>query len=125
MAALYIDTRNDDDDIQIANTIFDQNEGGSSVVYLEGFSHPFITQQIIAKYSQPVIINNSSSTNIVATAMYLSDWDVKFLGIVLYVQLKLVGQYSYASQETRMTIEDEPTVTFIANTARQDGEAIM
>ena len=48
-AALYIDTKNDNDDIQIADTVFDQNEGGYSVVYLEGFFHPISQQQFFTK----------------------------------------------------------------------------
>ena len=123
--ALYIDTRNDNDDIQIANTIFDQNEGGSSVVYLDGFLHPYFKQQFLPNYAQPVIINSSSFTNNTATAMYLSGCDVKFSGSILFKNNTAEnGGAIYASQETKMTIEEEATVKFIANTARQDGGAI-
>ena len=125
-AALYIDTKNDNDDIQIADTIFDKNEGGHSVVYLEGFLHPSLQQQhTLHNYAQPVIINSSNFTNNTATAMYLSGCDVKFSGIVLFKNNTAEnGGAIYASQETTMTIEDEATVTFINNTARRDGGAV-
>ena len=124
-AALYIDTKNDNDNIQIADTIFDKNEGGNSVVYLEGFLHPISRQQFPSNYPQPVILNSSLFTNNVATAMYLSECDVKFSGIVLFKNNTAEnGGAIYASQETRMTVEDEATVTFINNTARRDGGAI-
>ena len=124
-AALYIDTKNDNDDIQIANTIFDKNQGGSSVVYLEGFLHYISQQQFLPNYAQPVTINSSLFTNNVATAMYLSGCDVKFSGSVLFKNNTAEnGGAIYASQETRMNIEVEATVTFIDNTARRDGGAI-
>ena len=58
-AALYIDTKNDNDDIQITNTVFNQNEGSSSVVYLEGFLHYYNQQQFLPNLAQPVLINSS------------------------------------------------------------------
>lgn len=124
-AALYINTKNDNDDIQIANTIFDKNQGGSSVVYLEGFLHYISQQQSLPNSAQPVTINSSLFTNNVATAMYLSGCDVKFSGSVLFKNNTAEnGGAIYASQETRMNIEVEATVTFIDNTARRDGGAI-
>ena len=118
-AALHIDTKNDNDDIQIVNTIFDQNGGGNSVVYLEGFLHNVLQQNFLPNYAQPIIINNSSFTNNSATAMYLSGCDVKFSGIVLFENNTAEnGGAIYTSQETRISIEDEATITFIANTAR-------
>ena len=124
-SALYIDTKNNDDNIQIANTIFDKNYDGNSVVYLEGFLHPLLKQQVLPNYAKPVIVNNSSFTNNTATAMYLSGCDVKFSGTVLFKNNTAEnGGAIYASQETRMAIEDKAIVTFIANTARRDGGAI-
>ena len=124
-AALYIDTKNDNDDIQIADTVFDQNEGGYSVVYLEGFFHPISQQQFLPNYAQPVIINSSNFTNNVATAIYLSGCDVKFSGIVLFENNTAEnGGGIHTSRETRMTVEDEAIVKFINNTAKRDGGAI-
>ena len=124
-AALYIDTKNDNDDIQIADTIFDQNEGGFSVVYLEGFMHPIARKHFLPNYAQPVIINNSLFTNNVASSMYLSGCDVKFSGIVLFKNNTAEnGGAIHTSQETKMTVEDEAIVNFIDNTAKRDGGAI-
>ena len=123
--ALYVDTKNDNGDIQISNTCFDHNEGGNSVVYLEGFLHPLLTQHFSHNNAQPVIINNSSFTNNFATAMYLSGCDVKFSGNVSFKNNTAEnGGAIYASQETQMTIEEKATVKFIGNTARRDGGAI-
>ena len=102
-----------------------KNQGGSSVVYLEGFLHYISQQQSLPNSAQPVTINSSLFTNNVATAMYLSGCDVKFSGSVLFKNNTAEnGGAIYASQETRMNIEVEATVTFIDNTARRDGGAI-
>ena len=123
-AALYIDTRNDNDNIQIENTIFDHNVGGNSVVYLQGFLHLLLRSNPI-NYNQPVIINNSNFTNNVGSSIYLSSCDVKLSGNSLFKNNTAEnGGAMYVDQETPVTIDDKATVHFISNTARLNGGAI-
>ena len=123
-AALYIVTQNDNDDIQIANTIFDRNEAGFSVVYLQGFLHPLL-QTFPINFAQPVTINTLTFTHNVGSAIYLSSCDVKLKGNSLFMSnIADNGGAMYVEQETTVTVDDNATVQFIANTANLNGGAI-
>ena len=119
-AALYIDTRNDHN-IQIVNTTFDQNIGGSTV-YLKSF----MQQPNPLKHNQPVIIKSSNFTNNIGSSIYLSSRDVKLSGNLLFKNNTAEnGGAMYVDQETTVTIDDEASVKFIANTAKVNGGAIF
>ena len=122
-AALYIDTRNHNDNIQIINTIFDQNAGGSAV-YLKGFMYPLQRLHAV-NHKQPVIIKSSNFTNNIGSSIYLSSCDVELLGNLLFKNNTAEnGGAMYVDQETTVTINDKATVKFIANTAKVNGGAI-
>ena len=115
-AALYINTENENDFIQIANTIFDPNMGGSNIVSLQGPLHPLQLQ---------VTINASNFTNNVASSMYLSSCDVQLSGVVSFKCNKGEnGGAMYLNQGTTVTIDDEASVRFFDNTASLNGGAI-
>ena len=119
-AALYIDTRNDHN-IQIVNTTFDQNIGGSAV-YLRSF----VQQHNPINHNHPVIIKSSNFTNNIGSSIYLSSRDVKLSGNLLFKNNTAEnGGAMYVDQETTVTIDDEATVKFIANTAKVNGGAIF
>ena len=124
-AALYIDTRNHNDNIQIINTIFDQNVGGSAV-FLKGFMYPL--QQFHAvnhKQPWPVIIKSSNFTNNTGSSIYLSSCDVELSGSLLFRNNTAEnGGAMYVDQGTTVTINDNATVEIIANTAKVNGGAI-
>ena len=112
-SALYIDTKNDNDSVQIANTTFDQNMAFNSVVYLKGF------------LLQPVVISNSNFTNNLGSSMYISSCDVKLVGIISFKNNTADnGGAIYVDQATTLTVSDKATVHFIANKARLKGGAI-
>ena len=122
-AALYIDTRNHNDNIQIINTIFDQNVGGSAV-YLKGFMYPLQRTHAV-NHKQPVIIKSSNFTNNTGSSIYLSSCDVELSGNLLFRNNTAEnGGAMYVDQETTVTINDNATVKFIANTAKVNGGAI-
>ena len=77
----------DDVSVKIEDTNFDQNNCGSSVVYItqEGFAQGNNIQ---------LLVNSSTFTNNVASSMYLSGCDMTLSGILLFktIQLKMVGQ---------------------------------
>ena len=117
-AALYIDAKNDKGNIQITNTIFDQNTGASSIIYLQG-SQSFLSN------NQPVKIFNSNFTNNVGSAMYLLSCNVYISGILLFKNnTALYGGAMYLSQKTTVTFDNKATVHFIGNKARINGGAI-
>ena len=123
-AALYIDTQNYNDNIQITNTIFEQNVGGYSVVYLKGFLRHFI-QNFQVNYNRPVIINSSTFTNNTGSSLYLSSCDVKLYGILLFSNNEAEnGGAIYVNQETTIDIDDVVAVQFFANKAKLNGGAI-
>ena len=124
-AALYIDTRNDNDNIQIANTIFDFNKAGYSVVYLQGFLHPLMRSNPL-NHDRPVIINTSNFTNNIGSSLYLSSCDLKLSGNVLFKNntAELNGGAMYIEKETTVNIDDKAVAQFISNTARINGGAI-
>ena len=123
-AALYIDTKNKNDNIQIINTVFDHNIAGYSVVYLQGFWHP-VRQTSPINFDQPVIINTLTFTNNVGSAIYLSSCDVKLKGISLFKNnIAENGGALYVEKETNVNIDDKAAVKFIANTANLNGGAI-
>ena len=122
-AALYIDTRNDNDNIQIVNTMFDKNDG-ASVVYLQGFLHPVVRPSPINS-NQAVIISNSTFTNNFGSALYLSSCDATLSGNLLFKNNTAEsGGAMYVEQKTKVTIDDKATVKFIANIAKINGGAI-
>ena len=124
-AAMYIDTQNDNDDIQIAHTTFEHNVGGYSVVYLKGFLHPFIQRDFPVNYNRPVIINSSTFTNNTGSSLYLSSCDVKLSGILLFSNNTAEnGGAIYVNQETTIDIDDKAAVQFFANKAKINGGAI-
>ena len=119
-SALYIDTKNNNDSVQITNTTFDQNVGYDNVVYLQGF-----LQQSLQVITQPVVISNSNFTNNYGSSLYLSSCDVKLLGTIWFKNNAAYnGGAMYIDQETTLTIDDKATVQFIANTADLSGGAI-
>ena len=123
-AALYVDTKNNNDNIQIINTVFDQNIAGYSVVYLQGFWHPLLETSPI-NFDQPVIINTLTFTNNVGSAIYLSSCDVKLKGVSLFKNNTAYnGGAMYVEQESNVNIDSNATVKFIANTANLNGGAI-
>ena len=115
-AALYINTENENDFIQIANTILNRNMGGSNIVSLQGPLHPLQLQ---------VTINASNFTNNVASSMYLSSCDVQLSRVVLFNCNKGEnGGAMYLNQGTTITIDDEASVQFFNNMASINREAI-
>ena len=123
-AAMYINTQNDYDDIQITNTIFEQNVGGYSVVYLNGFLHPFI-RNFPVNYNLPMIINSSTFANNTGSSLYLSSCHVKLSGTLLFSNNTAEnGGAIYVNQETIIYIDDEVAVKFFANKAKLNGGAI-
>ena len=123
-AAMYIDTQNDCDDIQITNTTFEQNVGGYSVVYLKGFLRPFIPNCRV-NYNRPVIINSSTFTDNIGSSLYLSSCNVKLSGSLLFSNNRAEnGGAIYVNQETIIYIDDEVAVQFFANKAKLNGGAI-
>ena len=124
-AALFIDTRNDNDYIEITNTIIDHNMAGSSVVYLKGFLHPLLRSLLPLHYNQPVTINTSNFTNNVGSSLYLSSCYVKLSGSLLFKNNTAEnGGAMYAEQKTTVTIDDKATVQFNTNKAKLTGGAI-
>ena len=125
-AAMYIVTKNNNDNLEIANTLFDHNEGGYSVVHLQGFLHTKLHfNPPILNYKQPVIVNTSTFTNNFGSAMYLSSCDVILSGNLLFKNNTAEsGGAMYVEQETTVTINDKATVQFIANAAKLNGGAI-
>ena len=119
-AALYIDTKNKNDNLEIANTIFDKNNAGYSVVYLQGFLCS------CKLYPCPVVmIKTTNFTNNVGSSLYLSSCFVKLSGNLLFENNTAEnGAAMYVEQETTVTIDDEVSVQFIANTAKLNGGAI-
>ena len=119
-AALYIDTKNKNDNLEIANTIFDKNNAGYSVVYLQGFLRS------CKLYPCPVVmIKTTNFTNNVGSSLYLSSCFVKLSGKLLFENNTAEnGAAMYVEQETTVTIDDEASVQFIANTAKLNGGAI-
>ena len=123
-AALYVDTKNDNDNIQIANTVFDHNIAGYSVVYLRGFLHPLLETTPI-NFDQPVIINTLTFTNNIGSTISLSSCDVKLKGLSLFKNNRADnGGAIYVEQETNVNIDRNAAVKFIANTANLNGGAI-
>ena len=124
-AALYIDTRNGNDNIQIVNTSFDQNEG-ASVVYLQGFLHSLVPPAPLnINYNQAVKIDTSNFTNNIGSALYLSSCNATFSGNLLFRNNTAEsGGAMYVEQKTTVTIDDNATVQFINNTAKIHGGAI-
>ena len=123
-AALYIDTKNGDDSIQISNTIFEHNLGDYSVIYLQGFFHPLRRPNPL-NYNQPVIINTSNFTNNIGSSIYLSSCDLQLLGNVLFQNNTAEnGGAMYLYQRTTVAIDVKANVHFISNTARLYGGAI-
>ena len=120
-AALYIDTKNKNDNLEIVNTIFDKNDAGYSVVYLQGFLRP-----CKLPYACPVaMINTLNFTNNVGSSLFLSSCYVKLSGNLLFENNTAEnGAAMYVEQETTVTIDDEATVQFIFNTAKLNGGAI-
>ena len=119
-AALYIDTKNKNDNLEIANTIFNENDAGYSVVYLQGFLRP-----CKLPYACPVMINTLSFISNVGSSLFLSSCYVKLSGNLLFENNTAEnGAAMYVEQETTVTIDDEATVQFIANTAKLNGGAI-
>ena len=119
-AALYIDTKKKDNNLEIAKTLFDKNDAGYSVVYLRGFLHKC--------YNLPcpvVIINTSNFTNNIGSSLYLSSCDVRLSENLLFENNTAEnGAAMYVDQETTVTIDDKTTVKFINNTAKLNGGAI-
>ena len=123
-AALYIDTRNDNDNIQIVDTNFHQNVGGSAV-YLKGFMYPLVQRPNPINHKQPVIIKSSNFTNNVGSSIYLSSCDVELSGNLLFRNNTAEnGGAMYVDQGTTVHINANATVQFIANTAKVNGGAI-
>ena len=120
-AALYIDTKNKNDNLEIVNTIFDKNDAGYSVAYLQGFLRP-----CKLTYACPVVmINTLNFTNNVGSSLFLSSCYVKLSGNLLFENNTAEnGAAMYVEQESTVTIDDEATVQFIANTAKLNGGAI-
>ena len=125
-AALYIDTRNDNDNIQIIDTSFDQNVGGSAV-YLKGFMYHLLQQPNPINHKQPwpVIIKSSNFTNNTGSSIYLSSCGVELSGNLLFKNNEAEnGGAMYVDQGTTVHINTNATVQFIANTAKVNGGAI-
>ena len=118
-ASLYIYTRDFSiSNIQIANTSFNQNKAGSSIVYIaqEGF---FLDS------NKSLLVNASTFTNNVASSMYLSACDTALSGVVLFENNTAEnGAAMYLNQGTTVTIDSGATVQFIGNTATLNGGAI-
>ena len=125
-AALYIVTKNNNDNLEIANTVFDHNEGGYNVVHLQGFLYTKLHFNLpILNYKQPLIVNTSTFKNNFGSAMYLSSCDVILSGNLLFKNNTAEsGGAMYVEQETTVTIDDKATVQFIANAAKLNGGAI-
>ena len=104
--------------IKIVKTIFDKNIGGSSVVY--------ITQYLVSVHSDKTVqVSTSEFTNNVASSMYLSSCNVKFLGTLIFRNgTAKSGGAMYLNQGSTVTIKDNTAVQFVANTAILNGGAI-
>ena len=118
-AALYIYTGYSNKcHLQIADTLFDRNIAGNSVVYIaqDGFSRD---------NNMLVQLNTSTFKNNVASSLYLSACDMHLSGILLFKNnIAENGGAMYLNQGTTVTIDDGATVQFIANTATLNGGAI-
>ena len=118
-AALLLYTKEFDQcNIRMVNTHFDQNKADGSVVY--------IAQDDSTQGSNIALeVNTSTFTNNVASSMYLTGCDVQFSGVLLFKNNTAEnGGAMYLDQGTTVTIENETTVQFIANTATLNGGAI-
>ena len=103
--------------LQIRNTRFDQNTGGSSVVY--------ITQDYGNDYNIDLKVNTSTFVNNVGSSMHLSACDVEFSGVLMFKNNTAEnGGALYLNQGTTIAVGNETTIQFIANTAAQNGGAI-
>ena len=118
-ASLYIYTRDFSiSNIQIANTSFNQNMAGSSIVYIAQESFFLDSNKIL-------LVNSSTFTNNVASSMYLSACDMALSGVVLFENNTAEnGAAMYLDQGTTVTIDSGATVQFIGNTATLNGGAI-
>lgn len=104
--------------LQIADTLFDQNKAGSSVVYVaqDGFSQGNNIQ---------VQLSTSTFTNNIASSLYLLACDITLSGDVLFKDNTAEnGAAMYLDQGTTVAIRNEATVQFISNTATLNGGAI-
>ena len=119
-AAMFIYTENFyDNSIHIEDTHFDQNIAGSSVVY--------ITFDDLTPYNyyNKLQVKISTFTNNVASSLYLSACYVEFLGNLLFENNTADnGAAMYLNQGTTVSIDDEASIQFTANTAAQNGGAI-
>ena len=115
-AALYVSTKSLTffDNVQIANTKFDQNMAGSSVVYIQGLI-VFIRLQL----------NTSIFTNNVASSIYLSSCNAELAGKILFKNNTAEnGGAIYLTQGASVAFVDNTTVWLIANVATLNGGAI-
>ena len=118
-AALYIYTDFNDGYIQINHTNFDQNVGGSSILYItqDGFTQDNNKIQLL--------VNTSAFTNNTASSMYLSTCEVKLSGELQFMNNTAEnGGAIYLDQGTTVIIESKTILKFISNTATLNGGAI-
>ena len=107
--------------IQIQDTNFSQNIGGSSIIYIAATQNDFAHNITKAK----LIVNTSTFTNNVGSSIYLSACDMKLSGNLLFKNNTAEnGGAMYLNQRTTVTIDDEASVQFIGNTATLNGGAI-
>ena len=118
-AALYIYIQDiKGGNIQIQDTIFNQNIAGNSVVYIT-------LESFLQDSDIKLLVNGSTFINNVASSMYLSGCDVELSGIIFFRNNTAEnGGAMYLNQGTRITIANETKVQFIDNTAILNGGAI-
>ena len=118
-AVLYVLTNYSNDGyLQMVDTTFDQNIAGNGVVYIaqDGFSWG---------NNIHVRLNTSTFTNNVGSSMYLSACDMHLSGNLLFKNNRGEnGGAIYLNQRTTVTVDNEATIQFIANTATLNGGAI-
>ena len=118
-ASLYIYTRDFAiSNLQIANTSFNHNIAGSSVVYIA-------QESLFLDDNKMLLVNDSNFTNNVASSLYLSACDTELSGDILFKNnIAEFGAAMYLDQGATVAIENGTTVQFIGNTATINGGAI-
>ena len=122
VAVLYFLAENFiDAHVQIQDTNFNQNKGGSSVIYIAMTQKDVMHNNIKIK----LMVNTSSFTNNIGSSIYLSACDMKMSGILLFKNNTAEnGGALHLKREATVTIDDEASVQFISNTATLNGGAI-
>ena len=108
--------------VKIQDTIFNQNKGGKSIIYIATRQSGFTAH---ADVFVILLVNTSTFTNNVGSSMYLSACNMKMSGNLLFKNNTAEnGGAIYLSQQSTVFIDNGTRVQFISNTATLNGGAI-